>query len=177
MVRREHSILHFLSKLQIFIPTKLEELEGMDLGLMKFLLEPLNTPLILALFSHSIVKKIQLSFLHVIARSLQSEATTASLSFSSVCYNFRLLLKPSMSFFFFYFVCQSLGVSFKQLWGPQMKQFHKNQLFASHLSFKSYENFLPVILFTIYQKPKSQNAFKSTRCASALLFFESYLEA
>ena len=52
-------------------------------------------------------KKIQLSFLHDIVRPLQSEAATTGLSFSFVCCNFRLLLKPSMSFFFFSVVFQS----------------------------------------------------------------------
>ena len=89
-----------------FSPQNWEKWEGMDLGLMKFLLKSLKYPFnISPFFSFSRKKNIAI-ILADIARPLQSEAAATCLSFSFVCCNFRLLLKPSMSiFFFFLFGC------------------------------------------------------------------------
>ena len=53
IVRREHSFLPFPSKPQVFVPQNLEEWEGINLGLMKFLLKSLKYPLSALFFSFS----------------------------------------------------------------------------------------------------------------------------
>ena len=74
-------------------PKNWEEWEGMDLGLMKFLLKSLKYPFNISPFFSFSHKKIQLSFLHNIIRPLQSEA--AGLSFSIVCCKTLFLLTSS----------------------------------------------------------------------------------
>ena len=105
-----HSFL-FPQNLKFLFPSKLGGMGGNGFKFNEIFVKIPKIPsLISVLFFSFSCKKIQLSFLHDIVRPLQSEATAASLSFSFVCYNFRLLLKPSMSIFFFFFsvVCQSL---------------------------------------------------------------------
>ena len=76
----------------------------MDLGLMKFWLKFLKYPFNISpfFFSFSRKKNITIILAHI-AHPLQSEAVAAGLSFSFVCCNFQLLLKPSMSMFFLFF--------------------------------------------------------------------------
>ena len=87
--------------LKFLFPSKLGGMRGNEFRFNEIFVKIPKIPLqYQPFFSHSAVKKYSY---HSIVRSLQSEAAAAGLAFSFVCYNFRLLLKPSMCIFFFFF--------------------------------------------------------------------------
>ena len=115
IVRREHSFLPFPSKPQVFVPQNLEEWEGINLGLMKFLLKSLKYPLLAHFFSfsrkkysyHSYtilivlckVKLLLLVFLFLLSIAIFGYCSNqVCLSFS---FSFQLFASPFSFFFFF----------------------------------------------------------------------------
>ena len=100
--------------LKFLFPQNWEEQEGMDLGLMKFLLKPLKYPFNISPFFSFSHKKIQLSFLHMLLVLCKVKLLPLVFLFllsaaifgycsNQVCLSFSFSFRLFASFFFFFY--------------------------------------------------------------------------